>query len=112
MARMCCSNWLVALASIVAWPLLWTRGASSLTTSGPSGQQEQLDGQEPDQVHRVGERRTAMRLGRVRDSRRTRSAGSTDSSQDAAVMDVPERAGTGRVPTVQGAGADDRQLGA
>ena len=35
-ARMCCSNCEVAAPSIVQWPLLWTRGASSLTTSRPS----------------------------------------------------------------------------
>ena len=35
-ARMCCSNWDVDAPSIVQWPLLWTRGASSLTTSEPS----------------------------------------------------------------------------
>ena len=35
-ARMCCSNWLVRAPSIVQWPLLWTRGASSFTTSEPS----------------------------------------------------------------------------
>ena len=35
-ARMCCSNWLVGAPSIVQWPLLWTRGASSFTTSEPS----------------------------------------------------------------------------
>ena len=36
-ARMCCSNCDVAAPSMVQWPLLWTRGASSLTTSSPSG---------------------------------------------------------------------------
>ena len=35
MARMCCSNCEVTAPSIVQWPLLWTRGAISLTT-GPS----------------------------------------------------------------------------
>ena len=35
-ARMCCSNWDVAAPSIVQCPLLWTRGASSLTRSEPS----------------------------------------------------------------------------
>ena len=34
-ARTCCSNWEVTAPSIVQWPLLWTRGAISLTT-GPS----------------------------------------------------------------------------
>ena len=34
---MCCSNWEVAAPSIVQWPELWTRGASSLTTSVSSG---------------------------------------------------------------------------
>ena len=37
MARMCCSNCEVTAPSIVQWPELWTRGASSLTTSEPSG---------------------------------------------------------------------------
>ena len=37
MARMCCSNCEVFEPSIVQWPLLWTRGAISLTT-GPSAQ--------------------------------------------------------------------------
>ena len=34
---MCCSNCDVTAPSSVQWPLLWTRGASSLTTSRPSG---------------------------------------------------------------------------
>ena len=34
-ARMCCSNWLVAQASSVQWPELWTRGAISFATSLP-----------------------------------------------------------------------------
>ena len=35
-ARTCASYWLVVQASIVAWPELWGRGASSFTTSVPS----------------------------------------------------------------------------
>ena len=35
-ARICCSYWLVMLASSVQWPLLCGRGASSLTSSSPS----------------------------------------------------------------------------
>ena len=37
MARTCCSNCEVSAPSIVQWPLLWTRGAISLTI-GPSAQ--------------------------------------------------------------------------
>ena len=54
MARTCCSNCEVADASSVAWPLLWTRGASSLTASVPSQQEEHLDSQEADEVHGHG----------------------------------------------------------
>ena len=32
-ARMCCSNWSTAQPSWVQWPVLWTRGAISLTTA-------------------------------------------------------------------------------
>ena len=35
-ARTCCSNWLTAQASMVQWPELCGRGASSLTSSRPS----------------------------------------------------------------------------
>ena len=35
-ARMWFSNWLTGQASIVQWPLLWTRGAISFTSSGCS----------------------------------------------------------------------------
>lgn len=49
----------------MAWPLLWTRGASSLTTAA-TRQQEQLHGQETDEVIRVGEV-DRDRLGFLRD---------------------------------------------
>ena len=54
-ARMCCSNCEVAAPSSVQWPLLWTRGASSLTTSAAVGHEEQLGGQRAGQAHRDGQ---------------------------------------------------------
>ncbi len=44
MARTCCSTWLVTAPAIVQWPLLWTRGASSVTTSDPSGMRNSSEG--------------------------------------------------------------------
>ena len=54
MARMCCSNCEVTAPSIVQWPLLWTRGAISLTT-GPSARREELDGEHADMAERLGD---------------------------------------------------------
>ena len=61
----------------VAWPLLWTRGASSLTTSDPSGEQEQLHGQDAHQVHRLGQRRGDRSLAATRPRRAHRRASAT-----------------------------------
>ena len=55
MARRCCSNCEVWAPSIVQWPLLWTRGAISLTI-GAVGAGEELDGQHADMVERLGDR--------------------------------------------------------
>ena len=41
-ARSCCSNWLVMQASMVRWPELCGRGASSLIRSLPIARQEEL----------------------------------------------------------------------
>ena len=54
MARMCCSNCEVTAPSIVQWPLLWTRGAISLTT-GPLVAGEEFDGEHADVAERLGD---------------------------------------------------------
>ena len=68
-ARMCCSNCEVAAPSIVQWPLLWTRGASSLTTRRPSGMRNSSAVRVPRHAH--GQRPAARR------GRRPRSATSS-----------------------------------
>ena len=63
MARMCCSNCDVTAPSIVQWPLLWTRGAISLT-SGPRLAREEFDGEHADVAERLGDpQRRDARLG-------------------------------------------------
>ena len=65
-ARMCCSNCEVTAPSIVQWPLLWTRGAISLTT-GPSCAGEEFDGQHADMAERLGDaQRGLARFGDLR----------------------------------------------
>ena len=53
-ARMCCSNCEVSAPSIVQCPLLWTRGAISLT-SGPSAQAKNSTASTPTCSERVGD---------------------------------------------------------
>ena len=87
-ARMCCSNCEVAAPSIVQWPELWTRGASSLTTSDPSRSRNSSDRQRAAQVHRArpassrSRRRSAATSGGI-------GAGATDSTRIPASWTVP-----------------------
>ena len=53
MARICSSNWLAGQASIVQWPELCGRGASSLTSTLPRGIDEHLHREQADQVERL-----------------------------------------------------------
>ncbi len=109
MARMCCSNWLVAAPSIVQWPLLWTRGASSLTTSEPSAQQEQLGGQRADHVELHRDPRGQLR--RLADDGAVTGdgAGATDSTRIPRSWRLRD-GGNGDRPTGEVAGDDHRQL--
>ena len=54
-ARTSCSNWLVTQASIVQWPELCGRGASSLTRISPDLGHEHLDRQHADEVELFGD---------------------------------------------------------
>ena len=84
-ARTSCSNWLVMQASIVQWPELCGRGASSLTSTSPSWVDEHLDREQADEVELLGDA-AGDRLGARRDlgrHRRRRDGGVED------VVDVP-----------------------
>ena len=78
-ARTCCSNWEVAAPSIVQWPLLWTRGASSLTRSEPSASRNSSAVSVP---HRsiASASRSPMAVARSATSALT-GAGATDSTR-------------------------------
>ena len=106
-ARMCCSNWEVAAPSIVQWPELWTRGASSLTTSEPSRSRNSSAVSVP---HRsiaaasVAPIAVARSATSRRDGCRRHGFG-----QDPGVVAVPGDR-EGRARPVERAGDDDRQL--
>ena len=61
-ARRCCSNWLVRAPSIVQWPLLCGRIASSLTST-PRGGVEHLDRQHAGDVEALGDAQRGLLRG-------------------------------------------------
>ena len=78
-ARTCCSNWEVAAPSIVQWPLLWTRGASSLTTSVPSRSRNSSTVSVP--TRSIAAARLSAIAVASRRAAAGRSAGATDSTR-------------------------------
>ena len=87
-ARTSCSNWLAAQASIVQWPELCGRGASSLTSTAPSRVTNISTASSPDQVERVGDppARSPARLATLAGDRR-RGEGHVENMVAMAVLD-------------------------
>ena len=67
-ARRCCSNWLVRAPSIVQWPLLCGRIASSLTST-PAGGVEHLDRHHPGDPESLGDAQRGLPGRRARGPR-------------------------------------------
>ena len=107
-ARICCSNCDVTAPSIVQWPLLWTRGAISLT-SGPSREAKNSTVSTPTWPSASAMRSAASR--RFGDLRRELiAAWHGRAAQDAVAMLVLRRVPEG-VAAVVPAREDDRELG-
>ena len=93
-------------ASMVQWPLLWTRGASSLTTSAPPAAGTARRSA-PDQVEAAASR-AAMAHRRPADRVDGRRRDGLD--EDPVVVDVRGRPGKAADPAIDGARDDDREL--
>jgi len=55
-ARICCSNWKQAQASMVQWPLLWTRGCDLIDQQRSFAADKQLHREDADYVQRIADR--------------------------------------------------------
>ena len=80
-ARTCCSNWSVAAPSIVQWPLLWTRGASSFTTSDRSGIRNSSTVSVPTRSSSMASRVASAWAARTVEASTGGGAGATDSTR-------------------------------